>query len=72
MRETLHFCGYYVADGFCDFETFESPDDRGYYNWPETMAGTTERLHCTFGPLLSNANAMAQRFCEANLQWREY
>ena len=62
--------------GFCDYEVFESPDNRGQYNWPETVVSSqAQSLTCVFGPVRLDdnaANAVVTRECVGNLRWMNY
>ncbi len=63
-----------LGDGFCNYEIFESPDNRGMYNWTEQIVSpiVPQRLNCSFDPQNLEAGGMAERICMANLQWADY
>ena len=59
-----------VVGGFCSYETFVSPDDRGTYNWTETAVESPpviRELNCSFEPQMDFG--MARRACRANNTW---
>lgn len=53
----------FVADGFCNFESTDSPE--GSIQWPESINGTIVNIPCPFGP----TNAQASRTCVSHLNW---
>ena len=63
----------YIGEGFCDYDEFISPDNRGQYNWPEVEVSDIQQLPCEYGSqnLVLN-NGMATRECTANLVWGNY
>ena len=65
---------YDAGIGFCNYEEFESPDNRGQYNWTETIVSDQVlNLGCFYGAQIEeNMDARATRRCTANLQWTDY
>ena len=60
-----------LVDGFCSYENFISPDDRGTYNWTETAVANppiVRELDCFYGP--QEGVGMARRTCVSNNTWR--
>ena len=56
--------------GFCSYETFVSPDDRGTYNWTETavtIPPTIRKLECFYEP--QQDVGVARRECRDNDTW---
>ena len=56
--------------GFCSYENFISPDDRGTYNWTETAVANppiVRELDCFYGP--QEGVGMARRACVSNNTW---
>ena len=60
-----------LGDGFCDYEVDDSFDNRGVYNWTEHVVSrdTPLQMKCVYG---QDEEAMATRFCRANLMWDVY
>ena len=60
--------------GFCNYEEFESPDNRGQYNWTESIVSDqVQNLGCFYGAQIEeNMDARATRRCTNNLQWADY
>lgn len=60
----------FTGDGFCNFERFVSPDDRGTYNWAETAVETppiVRELECFYEP--QQDIGVARRACRTNNTW---
>ena len=58
-----------LVDGFCSYENFTSPDDRGTYNWKETAVANppiVRELDCFYE---SQEADMARRACVSNNTW---
>ena len=68
----LYNLQYFLDDGFCDYDDFESPDDRGRYKWPESKVFESRRLVCSHGPQDVDIGGMAERTCTGNLMWDDY
>lgn len=59
--------------GFCNYDEFNSPDDRGQYNWTEQIVSPDPQLlNCFYEPQDAVDGGMAERICEANLLWADY
>lgn len=59
-------------DGFCSYERFVSPDDRGIYNWTETAVASrpiVRMLKCAYEPQDLMNGGMARRSCISNNTW---
>ena len=57
--------------GFCSYENFISPDDRGTYNWTETAVEhppTVRELDCFYKT--QEEVGVARRLCQSNNTWR--
>ena len=71
QSNSLMICNFYfLGDGFCSYETFISPDDRGIYNWTETAVATPPTVHvldCFYEP--QDEVGMARRVCRSNNTW---
>lgn len=62
-----------TGEGFCDYDVFDSPDNRGMYNWTEQeVSNKVQRRECVYGPRIVMGEGMAERACEANLVWADY
>ena len=62
-----------IEEGFCDYDEFESPDNRGTYNWTEQVVSSDPQPHsCFFGSQNQDSVGMARRTCEGNLEWGMY
>ena len=64
---------YPVVDGFCSYERFISPDDRGMYNWMETAVESlpiVRMLDCFYEAQNLMKGGMARRECVSNNTWR--
>lgn len=61
---------YNLDQGFCDHElNFQSPDNRGSYNWSETEVGMTNEVQCFYDSMLSMETEMAVRKCNSRNVW---
>lgn len=61
-----------VGDGFCDHTlSFESPDNRGFYNWSETEVGRRDQQECFYGSVVAMESGRAVRTCHARGTWEE-
>ncbi len=61
--------------GYCSYDRMESSDNRGVFEWPETVVQELKvELNCTAGPQIqSNEDtARATRRCSQNNNWDEY
>lgn len=59
-----------VGDGFCDYTlSFESPDDRGRYNWSETEVGRRDEQDCFYGSIVATESGRAVRTCRVRGTW---
>ena len=62
---------YFLAvGGFCSYDEFVSPDDRGSYNWTETAVESPpiiREVNCFYEP---SEDTMARRACVSNNTWR--
>lgn len=60
-----------LVDGFCSYESFISPDDRGIYNWTETAVSNppVHTLGCAYEPQDLIKGGMARRACISNNTW---
>lgn len=60
-----------VGDGFCDHSLFfESPDNRGFYNWSETELGSGgQQAECFYGPVDLEEGGKAVRACRVRYIW---
>lgn len=62
-----------IGNGFCNYEEFDSTDNRGIYNWAEqTVSVMPQRLNCSFGAQDLTIGGMVERTCESNLMWANY
>ena len=62
-----------LVDGFCSYENFISPDDRGTYNWTETAVANppiVRMLDCFYEAQNLMKGGMARRECVSNNTWR--
>jgi hypothetical protein len=60
------------VNGFCSYESFISPDDRGIYNWTETAVASPpiiRMLDCAYEPQDLTSGGMARRACMSNNTW---
>ena len=54
--------------GFCDHSLlFESPDNRGFYNWSETEVGGRDQQECFYGSV--EEVGYAKRECQQRFTW---
>lgn len=61
-----------LVDGFCSYEHFISPDDRGIYNWIETAVEgpvIVRVLDCDYEPQDLMNGGVARRACISNNTW---
>ena len=67
------YYNFLTVGGFCSYENFISPDDRGIYNWSETAVKdqpVVRELNCFYGSQEENQNGVARRQCLSNNTWR--
>ncbi len=58
--------------GFCSYDTFVSPDDRGTYIWTETVVASppiVRMLDCAYEPQDLMKGGIARRTCISNNTW---
>ena len=63
----------FAVNGFCSYDSFTSPDDRGTYNWTETAVTsppTIRELDCFYEPQNIKEGGIATRACLFNNTWR--
>ena len=72
-RVNHSYYNFLTVGGFCSYEKFISPDDRGIYNWSETAVEdqpVVRELNCFYGSQEENRIGVARRQCLSNNTWR--
>ena len=64
----------FIVRGFCDYDNFMTPNDRGTYQFSETMVGKIVKHKCEFGNQILSSNQVGQvsRTCVSNRAWDAY